>query len=175
MTTHKCLKGKENYKPGHGDIPGFRNKGFTLLFDIPKTAWFDPTDTGPIGSDGKDWNKLAGMSFIHPLMPWTWIKNSNSAMIAWRPAETKGWFEVTAYTNDVRTRHVSGKPILVEGGKGGAATVTVNRRSVDYDLQGHSFTHKIKRWAIAVPVGPSFGGNKKSPLTHFVSTLFKMK
>jgi len=175
MKTHKCLQGKHNYKPGHGNFPSFKNKGFAMLFSIPKTAWFDPTENGPIGRDGKDWNKVGGVSFINPFQPKTWRKNASSAMIAWRPSERTGLFEVCAYTND-KSRKGTLSPIqTVKAGEVVGVTCNIGRRSVKYYLQGWEAEHKINRTRICVPVGPWFGGNRKSPITHTITTDFDLK
>ena len=169
-------KGKHDYTPGHKGV-GFKNEGYTVIFNIPESAWFDPTSNGPIQSDGKDWNKIAGVSFINPFNPSTWPKNVNSALIAWRPAIEYGWFEVCAYTNDHKGKWTTSEPILIEGGKGGAATVDVGRRDVKYTLQGKTFTHKnsLKRSRLTIAVGPWFGGNRTAPNRHYIFTDFKMK
>jgi len=175
MITHECKLGKHDYKPGHGSFISFRNKGFEMVFSLPASAWFDPTSDGPLGSDGKDWNKVGGVSFINPFKPWTWRKNSNSAMIAWRPNKTFGLFEVCAYTNDEKGRHDTSSAILVGAGVGIGATVNVARKSVKYYLQGKEHEAKINRALITTSVGPWFGGNRRSPVTHTINTIFKMK
>lgn len=167
---------RHNYSPGHRGF-NFKNKGYTLLFDIPESAWYDRTEYGPIGRDGMDWNKLAGVSFINPLNPFSWPKNVNSALIGWRPALERGVFEVCAYTNDHKGGWITSEPVLYKSGVGGAATVNVGRRDVKYFLHGKQFVHKesLKRSRLTIAVGPWFGGNRTSPQEHHLITDFKMK
>ena len=108
---HLVERGKSDFKPGHGLGFRFMNdfkvrlsdriKLFECQATLYESGWFDSSDSGPIGRDGKDWNKLAGVSFM-TLNPKTWPKNRNSVLIGFRPGgtvENKTW-EVALYVND---------------------------------------------------------------------------
>lgn len=165
---HYVREGRHNYTPGHGNFPKCKNGGFDLKLMIPPSAYFDPTKDGPLGVDGKDWNKAAGISFIHPLKPSTWRKNAASAIIAWRPNEVPGMFELAAYTNDNKAKWTVSEPILVAAYEILNIEVRVDDDVVTYNIKKKEFKHKIEQSRWCIPIGPWFGGNRKSPNDHYL-------
>ena len=91
-------------------------------------------------------------------------------MIAWRPADLKNVFDVTAYTNDQRGGFVvTGEPVHVHAGEVCYASGSILKRYVDYTITyfGNTtpYRHDFRRpwFRVWREVGTSIGGADNSP------------
>ena len=170
---HDVKAGKHDYKPGHGLGLRFgaHGKHMTVTLALPAEAWFDPTERGPIGTDGADWNKVGGFSFLNLHQPKTWKKNSMAAMVAWRPAPDSFRFELALYINradatwlivpvaQVGPDEVKRYRLSAYGTSVQLYDFTIPRTFVGAEgIQGH----------LRVNVGPWFGGNRQAPLDSWI-------
>lgn len=180
MINHEVQKGKKDYKPGHKFFLKRKIRRFNLRFLITASAWFDPTDAGPLGSDGGDQNKIAGVSFVRLFSPGSWAKNKNSVIVTWRPAEQPGWFEVNAYTNDKKGGFKYGDFFLVEADSFCDVEVLISDHgaaSFFFEVPGRHTIMEVDGFdprGRAIPIGPWFGGNNASPTKHVIGTDFKV-
>lgn len=174
MKKHTIKAGKHDYKPGHGLGLRAGKTGFYIQFVISAEAWYDPTEKGPLGTDGADWNKLGGISFFSPFKPKTWKKNSCAAMVAWRPDPIEGWFQVAAYVNDKKGGFEYQTLARVPAGK--KCSVSSFRWDGGWLFRFNTPGFKweavlpVVELALQVNVGPWFGGNRKSPNDHYITT-----
>ena len=176
--THRVNAGESDYWPGHGHLPR-RARGFRVSLSLSASAWFDPSEAGPIQRDGRDWNKAAGVSWFSVWKPKTWRKNHCAAIIAWRPSELKGVFELAAYTNDERGGRQVSHLGTVHADHPAHFIVDAEHGRVSYrrvDAHGRPYTnliatnHDLKIHPWTLPVGPWFGGNRDSPFAHHLHT-----
>lgn len=168
---HSVRQGRHDYSPGHGNLPCRAKSSFGLTFSIGADAWFDPSQKGPIGRDGKDWNKLGGYSYFSPFRPRTWAKNASAALIGWRPSDQPGRFEISAYTNDAKKGWRVTPVMTVKADEVIHVEVIVRRPSVTYKFDGkEAVVHPFRPWGWCLPVGPWFGGNRTAPVAHTIST-----
>lgn len=171
---------KRTVRQGQHDYSGKRHRfdafardvrSVEVRFRIPREAWFDPTEDGPIQRDGKDWNKVGGISYVKPLKWRTWFKNSCAAMIAWRPAETAARFEVCLYVNREDRTWDTSPAVEIAAGVDVEAVVLVQGVSVvSASLAGAFAWTDVNPYSIrgvsAMEVGTWFGGNRPAPHQH---------
>jgi hypothetical protein len=169
---HTVQRGSHDYKPGHGlQLKGTRS-GYNLQGIIPTEAWYDPSIVGPLGSDGRDINKLGGVSTFSFFRPVSLAKNRNSALVGWRPADQVGFFEVYAYTNDRKGGFKADLLGTVEGYQFFTVRCDIQRRdrTVTYQLiELQAFVkHDLRAFVNQVNVGPWFGGNRTAPFKSYL-------
>lgn len=172
LEKHTVKKGKHNYTPGHGLGIRLRQHGFRLKAMIPSDVWYDPKPKGPLGSDGKDINKLGGISYFHPLKPWTWKPNKCAVMFGWRPSNQRGYFEIHAYSNDRKGGHVSQRLTTVKAGE--KLLMTCGRwdrdKTMSFLMNGREAILPVCPRDFQFNVGPWFGGNRPAPHNHSIFT-----
>ena len=180
-------KGRHDFRPNTGlrittgsKIIRNKQEKNTSLFDIKflfkENCWFDPTINGPIQRDGKDINKLGGVSFGNLFKPKQWPKNKNSILVGFRPSDVKGFIELHGYINytDGSFSSVYLGAVAVDT----QASVSVSYRLVDSKLEvdfsltgdGVTSTEQLSlvwgdnHWGnFAINVDTWFGGNRKAP------------
>lgn len=176
MEARTVKKGKHGYKPGHG--LGFRAKtgGFTLRFILSSEAWYNTANDGPLETDGRDINKIGGISYVNILNPFTWPKNKDAAAIGWRPASIPDMFEVFAYVNDSKGGHRYHLLGVVEANVEYTAYCGRwdGKKAVRFSIQGVHAVMPVRRRNFQVNIGPWFGGNKPSPNDHHIYTDLKL-
>lgn len=176
MINHKVKKGKKNYKPGHGLGLGLVKGGYKLTFVIPKSAWYNREPDGPLGRDGRDINKLGGVSYFNPLNPRTWPKNHDAALVGWRPGIEQGSFEIFAYVNDTKGGHQAELLGIVSGGE--KCLVVCGRwdrkKAVSYRMNGIEIRLPVRRRNFQINVGPWFGGTLPAPFDMELQAIQKL-
>jgi hypothetical protein len=189
-TARRVKADKHDYKPSPGLGLGCvdanaRLHAFTVSFQMTASAWFDPTVNGPLGADGKDWNKLGGYSYAQLLSPSTWPKNRNSAIMAWRPINIQNMFEYCLYLNDGEGGFSTSEPALVGIHEIITANVVVfedrEKLTNNIALYVKSFingsyvnlgdmSHQSMSLNILKPlkyrIGTWFGGNRTAPVSN---------
>ena len=146
---------------------------YIYIFLFNRTgAWFDPSTQGPLGTDGKDWNKLAGVSTFSYFRPSSWAKNKNSALVAWRPDPERERYQLAAYTNDRRGGFEFVPLMTVDALEYFEIRVDIQRRdrTVSYQVADRRVfvSMPLRVYSKQLPVGPWFGGNRTSPNTHTI-------
>lgn len=174
LTAHRVQDGDHDYVPGHGFSLERKVIGFDFVLSLPASAWFDPSEEGPLGRDGKDWNKAGGISYLSLWRPGTYPKNRHAALVGMRPGTSPQTFEVCAYTNDAEGSWETGPAMTFVTGDTVYVSARIEEGQVTYRLTTPSETqttvHRLEPLAYAVPVGPWFGGNRESPVSHEVHT-----
>ena len=174
LTPHEVQAGNHDYRPGHGFSLDRRVSGFDLALSLPASAWFDPSARGPLGRDGKDWNKAGGISYLSLWRPGSYPKNRSSALVGMRPAEGPGTFEVCAYTNAADGSWETGEVLVFSAGDTVYVSARLREGKVTYRIGttalSQTTVHPLEPLTYAVPVGPWFGGNRESPSDHRVYT-----
>ena len=178
LRPHLVEAGDHDYAPGHGFSLNRRVIGFDFAFSLPETAWFDPSDDGPLGNDGKDWNKAGGISYLSLWRPATYPKNRSAALVGIRPAPEPGIFEVCAYTNAADGSWETGNMLAFSAGDTVFVSARIVKGKVSYrittPLASETTEHRLEPLTYAVPVGPWFGGNRESPIGHRIFTRLVM-
>ncbi len=174
LEAHLVQAGAHDYAPGHGFSLNKGVIGFNFAVALPETAWFDPSVDGPLGRDGRDWNKAGGVSYLSLWRPGTYPKNRHAALLGMRPGTTPGRFEVCAYTNDAEGSWVTGAILDVSAGDTVYVSARIKEGQLTYRLttptERQTTVHRFEPLPYAVPVGPWFGGNRESPIRHRVYT-----
>ncbi|CAH1002360.1 hypothetical protein LEM8419_03267 [Neolewinella maritima] len=174
LIPHLVRAGAHDYSPGHGFSLTRGVVGFELTFFLPESAWFDPSDEGPLGRDGKDWNKVGGISYLSLWRPGTYPKNRHAVLVGMRPGLTPGDFEVCAYTNAADGSWEAGPSVAITAGDTVHVEARIEQDQVTYLLTtasgSQTTVHRFEPLTYAVPVGPWFGGNRESPISHQVHT-----
>jgi hypothetical protein len=138
---------------------------FDWLFEVnfTESCWFDKS---ALGNDAEDWNyKLCGITKS------TSLNNADSVLVAARPdLTTRGQFELTWYLNDKDRNFNWGKPgIIVDMTSPTLIRMTKKGKVVSIAIWQHGKEEtKLEYETTFVfdmyrEVGPSFGGNCKTP------------
>lgn len=190
VTARSVDKGKHDYKPSAGLNLGLikrdaRLHAFTVTFSLTEAAWFNPTDKGPIGTDGKDWNKIGGYSYARLFSPSSWPKNRNAVLVGWRPTVLPGVFEYCLYVNDADGGFTASEPIVVAANELVTASIVVFADRMQGNIALHSAhirdgvrlilertTYRSLTAQVLLPikyrVGTWFGGNRTAPHDHVI-------
>lgn len=192
MRKVKVKKGKHDFKPGsglsfwtgdHSISTKYIDSGgslelFSIKCEFQEDCWFDPSPEGPIQRDGKDINKLGGLSCGNLFSPKTWPKNRNSILVGFRPAEVKGLIELHGYVNFEDGSHNSIFLGAVDTGENVVVTASLmKQKGRDLEASFHTSTKSYVGvenipfsivdqggfFDFTVTVDPWFGGNRKSP------------
>lgn len=154
-TEYVVEAGSHDFLPNDFPAPLFGADTYTVDLKFSPSCWWsaeDPDYTG--GRDIKDWNKIGGMTNFFN------ANSTHSVLLGWRPAETSGMMELTAYVNPKSGRFVSGPVLMVPVDQALQAQIIWYADSVRFEYGEISFTHPIEKpWAIR-KVGPWFGGNQ---------------
>lgn len=159
---------------------------FTVM-DVDIDGWFNPGADGPIQIDGKDWNKLCGVTFFNIWRPLTWPKNRNSVMVGFRPTKHEGLWELGLYVNHAdgsfdfkALEHSEGQSFIFHKSYGvlvdlkkdnngrGMVTASVMMKDSFTGMKSQLYMKGLSdlldsRWTLGMHVGPWFGGNRKAP------------
>ena len=177
LETYSVRAGKHDFDGGYGldlsRIGDGEEQSFTMRFSLDSAAWFDPRGAGPLGRDGKDWNKLGGLSYFSLGSFGTYKKNANAALIGWRPAEEPYRFEWCLYVNpapDAGRRFAyaqAGETLTADEAVCVRVDILTDRvtatcASGTHDFADLSLPYAIRRrWR--VNVSPWFGGSLPAP------------
>ena len=174
MKRRSIREGSRNYLPKYSKIPRFTSDDvyfrLRVLFDV--IGYYSPTQDGPLGKDGKDINKLGGITSFDPLHPLTtWKQNSCAVMVGFNPNEKKGYWNVFAYTNDENLGWQQQLLTTVNSNTLVIIDCKVSAGKAYYSLdQGENWIAILDadlRW-IKWFVGPYHGGNKPSPVRGII-------
>jgi len=153
MTTYTIKPGQWNFRPLESWRPRFVVRGFSGWAKFDESAWFDWEGD----RDARDWNKLKGLT------RYIGANNHHSAIIAWRPAEERGVFEVAAYTNYPGARWIVGELVKAKAGEKVHFEAVIYKRKVQYKIQSSLTGHDFRRCTIMREIGTSIGGANNSP------------
>ena len=159
MKRYAIQPGQTNFRPCEPLLP-FRAKGFRGAAILDGSCWWSSEDWDG-DADRKDWNKIKGVT------SWATTNDRNSAMVAWRPADEQGVFEVCAYTNYPGRQRQTGQAIKIRAGERLDFECKIYARKAQYrfTMQGHVLGiagHDYRAAWLYREIGTSFGGANNS-------------
>jgi hypothetical protein len=154
--------GKHDFRPNALPIP--YNGDFTrvLKVDFTPSCWYEKYSF----DCGKSWNKAGGFTAY-------WSRNNvNSLLLAWRPSEGFGHFEVCLYANDAKGGWKATAPLTMREDETAAAIFTRRGSGLSVRLEIWKGTEKVQEGkseiVSTIPgslrvVGAWFGGQCPAP------------
>ena len=169
MQKHTVDQDRKDFSPGHRRDFHRDPEGFTLRLMFDGGSWFDPTPNGPLGRDGKDWNKAGGLTTFHPWKWWTWKNNASAALVGFRPHNTPGMWEIAGYVNDEHGGHRAELLGIVGSSTETRVVCKIGSKRADYYLGERTVRLPFDPQPFAYAVGPWFGGTLPA---HLPFTLY---
>lgn len=154
-TEYSVVTGSHDFKPNEAPLPFFGANTYTADLSFAPSCWWSAEDEDYSGGrDIRDWNKIGGMTNYFN------ANSTHSVLLAWRPAPSFHWIEITAYINPKEGRFVSGPVLSIPVDTPVHAQITWLADTVRFEYGDSLFVHPLpKPWAIR-KVGPWFGGNQ---------------
>jgi hypothetical protein len=119
--------GSHDFRPNAFPWPIKGDFDLVLKLDLHENCWFPP-DSIPCG---RSWNKGGGITEYFSL------NNHNSLLLAWRPADEGGIFEVCMYVNDAEGGWCASAPLFMP---------TYHTACMIFSRRGQQLSSRLEIW-----------------------------